>query len=70
VEATDVVAGGTDQLKLVCYPREVTQLLGREEVVKALRHVSMAVIKREPLHRQHHCFDLADAVLAKARSMG
>jgi hypothetical protein len=68
-EATEVVAGGADQWKLVCYPREVTQLLGRHEVVRALRQVSMELMKRDPLHRRHHCFDLADALLAKARAI-
>jgi hypothetical protein len=67
-EATEVVAGGTDQWKLVCHPREVNQLLDRGEVVRALRHVSMELMNREPLHRRHHCFDLADAILAKARA--
>jgi hypothetical protein len=63
------VAGGADQWRLACYPREVRQLLDRHEVVRAMRRVSIELIKREPLHRQHHCFDLADAVLAKVRAM-
>jgi hypothetical protein len=63
------VAGGTDQIKLVCRPEEVPALLGQAGVVKALREVAMHLMHRETPYRQSHCFALADAILARSSAM-
>lgn len=63
------VMGGTDQLRLVCRPAEARALLEKEPVVHALREVTLDLMQRPTPHAQHHCFDLADAILTRARSL-
>ena len=66
--ATEVM-GGTDQLRLVCRPAELSDLLSKAPVVYALREVAIDLMQRSTPYTQFHCFDLGDAVLARARSM-
>lgn len=61
------VAGGPDQMRLVCRPSDVARLLAQEAVVEALRDVALYLAEGETPYKQHHCFDLADAILIRAR---
>jgi len=63
------VMGGTDQLRLVCRPSEAPALLEKEPVVHALREVALDLMQRPAPRAQHHCFDLSDAILTRARSL-
>lgn len=68
-EVATEVMGGPDQMRLECRSDEVARLLTQEAVVEALRDVALYLAEGETPYKQHHCFDLADAILARARSI-
>lgn len=63
------VAGGTDQLKLVCALDEFPALIAQVGVVSALREVAIDLMQRPTPYKPSHCFQLAEAIIGKARAL-